>query len=119
MSVIEDLFEKFDSGEVRLAEQEVTGKTTDANGKFTAPVEQLVAVEEVVAVLTADGSGNYTTLYEGAGDEEMMAATGTPVNASEENTVEVTAYRDNADGQTETLTDGDSASNVKIIARGY
>lgn len=123
MSVFEGLFEKFEKGDLRVAEKEASGMTADSDGTLVVTVEDLVSVEEVVAVkINNANSGNYQTIDEDSigSNGDVIAGSGVAEGGdiSEDNEVDITFYEENDAGATQTANDA-SLPDFKVVARGY
>ena len=123
IDAIDDLFDKFEKGEVRLAEQEVVDPDfSEGDGTVDVTIDNLVSVEEVVTVLidvnnNADDPDYQTIAETSVGPINVVGA---DASVEENNTVEVTAY-DNSSGTDSDLSTASNGTgpNIKVIARGY
>jgi len=122
--VIEDLFDKFDKGDVRTTEKIVDLSTIDtSSGEILVTLEDLVSVEDPVAVLVNEGTADspeYQPVDNNAGSGAVAAAKvynmTNPLSAGEleDNEVGVLLF-DNALAAIDT----DEGGRIKVIARGY
>jgi hypothetical protein len=125
MSVIDDLFEKFDKGELRLSEKVVDVDGTDLSSDGTTglqvTVDELVSLDSVVAVKMRTTTDNvFKTMIASTGADEIASAQSN-VPDKGDNVVNVNFYStDTSAGLSEhDAADDGALKEVKVIARGY
>jgi len=123
MSVVENFFEKFEKGELRLAEEviDVSGISDPTNQ--TATISDLVNVESVESVeVKTDGSEFKAFDETSATDTNVVGGLGSP-SSSDDNVVDITYYTiDPSNAEfvaAESADDMGNITEVKITARGY
>lgn len=122
--IIEDLFDKFDKGELRTSSREVDLSGTDASsGEVSITMDTLVSVEDGLSVLVDTSNGD-TPEYHAVDD----SATNTDVVGghvyADESELDNTTLEDNQVGVQFFLGDRSVGSTetpdkIKVIARGY
>jgi len=117
MPEVEDLFERFDKGDIRTVEREIAAGDTDANGNVVVTIKDLISVEGVVSVLYFnDTAGEYQPIAADAADGETFAAT---VQDITDNDVTIQFYTADSAAVFAETGSATAHNQVKIVARGY
>jgi len=122
---IGDLIGEEDKGDIRTATRTVSVSDHDTTSTVGVTIDDLVSVEQVVAILVDTGDGDYQPLYAAAGSEQIVGAQKDDVSENKviikyyglddtpgDGVVDLTSYGSNLAGSVE-------VSNIKIVARGY
>jgi hypothetical protein len=129
MGVIEGLFEKFEKGEIRLAERTAEISEVNDDGTLDITISDLISVEDVVCVLVSTDAVDaddptYESVAETTASNTVIAGEGSLEEGTEDNVVTVqfkstlgdtTTGVENTDGTSDTI----APNLLKVVARGY